>query len=77
MQMVRSFASVKCSDIMNTRDKRALADTTVTLNGKPAKVSGVANDYATVTDLANGTSHEYCWETVKHVIYTQNGAFKS
>ena len=49
----------------------------VTLDGKPAGIRGFNNPYATVCQLPTGLSYEYAWETVKHIVETKNGAFKS
>lgn len=54
----------------------AFTDMDVTLNGKPAKLSGVHKPFATVTDLATGLSAEWSWEAVENVM-RKGGHFKS
>jgi len=53
------------------------APTRPTLNGNPAKVSGFANRFATVTDSTTGLSAEWSWETVDHVVHNRFGAFRA
>lgn len=53
------------------------APTAPTLNGKPAKVMGYGNRFATVADLESGLYAEWSWETVEHVVNNRFGAFKS
>lgn len=55
----------------------AMAPTAPTINGNPARVSGFANRFATVTDAATGLSAEWSWETVEHVVNNRFGAFKA
>lgn len=60
-----------------TRDERqAMCGMAVTLNGKPAKVSGVNLDFARVTDKATGLSCEWAWPTVRRII-ERGGKFQS
>lgn len=54
----------------------ALAEKPVTLNGKPAKVSGIRKPFATVTQLGTGLSAEWSWEAVERVV-NRDGKFKS
>lgn len=49
----------------------------VTLDGKPAVVSGVKCDFAFVAPLRGGAGCEFAWSTVAHVIDNKNGKFKS
>ncbi len=48
----------------------------VTLNGKPARVTGIRNDYALVMALRGETSAEFAWSTVESVV-SSGGNFKS
>jgi hypothetical protein len=53
-----------------------LTEAKVTLNGLPAKVGGVNNRFATVTQLKSGLSAEWSWDAVERVI-SKGGDFKS
>lgn len=53
------------------------APTAPTINGNPAKVSGYANRFATVTDSTTGLSAEWSWETVEHVVNSRFAAFRA
>ena len=57
-------------------EKRALCAEKVTLDDKPAVISGAKNLYATVTDFQSGLSAEFSWDTVKRVV-AKGGKFKS
>ena len=57
-------------------DRHALVLATVTLNGNRARISGIRNDYATVTDSATGMAVEFAWPTVERVV-AKGGAFQS
>lgn len=48
----------------------------ITLNGEPARVTGVNKRFATVTQRKSGLSAEWSWEAVERVI-AKGGAFKS
>ena len=65
------------NDIMPIERRRELAEEEVTLNGRRAKIHGVNNDFATVSQLPNGLSAEWAWATVEHVITNNNGAFNA
>lgn len=60
----------------NYIDRHALVLATVTLDGKRARVSGIRNDFATVTDAATGLSSEWAWPTVERIV-RNGGNFKS
>ena len=60
----------------NYIDRHALVLAAVTLDGKRARVSGIRNDFATVTDSATGMAVEFAWPTVERVV-RNGGAFKS
>jgi hypothetical protein len=49
----------------------------ITLNGVPATLSGLKNDFATVKQYPNGLSAEFAWWTVKHVIEHSKGEFNA
>ena len=56
--------------------RRELCQKVVRLNGKPARISGWAHDFAMVTDLETGLSAEWSWEAVQRVV-DNGGEFKS
>ena len=58
-------------------ERDALVGTEVTLDGKPAVVLGRFADFATVAQVPAGLSYEWNWETVKRIMRTKNGEFKS
>jgi hypothetical protein len=59
------------------RDKRMeLCMTKVTLNGVRARVSGIQNSFATVTQFGTGLSAEWSWEAVERIV-AKGGDFKS
>jgi hypothetical protein len=60
----------------NYIDRHALVLATVTLDGRKARVTGIRNDFATVTDSATGMRVEFAWSTVDRVV-RNGGAFKS
>jgi hypothetical protein len=56
--------------------RRALVEANhITLNGVRASISGVKNDFATITQMPHGLSAEFAWWTVQHVIEHSNGEF--
>jgi hypothetical protein len=48
----------------------------VTLDGKPAVISGYKMPFATVTQLSTGLSAEWSWEAVERIV-TKGGDFQS
>ena len=56
--------------------RRELAAAEVTLNGEPATISGVLNDFATVWQIPNGMKAEFAWQTVEHII-NNGGNFRA
>ena len=56
--------------------RHSLCEASVTLNGNRAKISGVRNAFATVTDLETRMSCEFAWETVARIV-ERGGNFKS
>jgi hypothetical protein len=55
--------------------RRALGDTRVTLDGKPARITGFLMPFAQVQ--SNDDSVEFAWGTVAHVVATSGGNFFS
>ena len=62
---------------LTVEQRMALCREHVTLNGQPARVSGVALSFARVTQIGSGLSAEWSWATVEHVVRTKGGAFES
>lgn len=57
--------------------RRELVSAVVTLNGRPAKISGIYNDAATVWPLDNPAAGvAFAWATVERIV-AAGGAFKS
>lgn len=48
----------------------------ITLNGEPASISGIRNQFATVTQRTSGLSAEWSWEAAARIC-ERDGAFKS
>lgn len=57
--------------------RRLLCDMPVTLDGHPAIVAGVRNEFATVKRLDGRSSHQLAWATVRRIIRTRGGRFLS
>jgi hypothetical protein len=62
--------------MVNFIDRHKLVLATVTLNGNRARISGIRNDFATVTDSKTGLACEFAWPTVERIVLA-GGAFKS
>ena len=58
-------------------ERKRLTEIRVTLDGKPAVILGARADFATVAQIPDGLHYRWSWETVKHIVETENGAFKS
>jgi len=58
-------------------DRYALCATAVTLNDRPARITGARLDFARVTDVATGLSAEWAWPTVAHIVRDGKGRFYS
>jgi hypothetical protein len=70
--------AVRKGPLVIDEDRRyELADTPVTLNGKPAAIFGVKNRFATVAQLPRGEAYEWSWGTVDHVVREHEGRFRS
>lgn len=60
-----------------TREEREeLVAAAVTLNGNRARISGVNNEFATVTDITTRLSAEWAWESAARVV-ANGGKFES
>ena len=58
--------------------RHSLISHNVTLDGKPAKISGAMQDFATIFDLDDlARSVEFAWETVRRIVINKRGAFQS
>lgn len=60
---------------MRNSERIALCSTKVTLNGKPAIITGYRTQFATVRTLDGTMRGEWAWETVKHIV-DNGGHFK-
>lgn len=49
----------------------------ITLNGRPAMLAGIRNEFASVIDAGTGLKCEFAWETVQHIVDNRNGEFHS
>jgi hypothetical protein len=65
---------------MLTMTKQELADKWTgepcTLDGKPARIQGRLNEFATVATLPDGPAYQWAWETVDRIMKAA-GNFKS
>lgn len=64
-----------------TLDERvALTETPVTLDDRPARVTGYRNDFATVTSVSESNdparSAEWAWPTIARIV-AKGGSFQS
>lgn len=57
-------------------DRHSLVLSTAFLNGNKARISGIRNDFATVTDSTTNLSAEFAWATVERIV-RNGGQFKS
>lgn len=57
--------------------RRVLCEIEVTLDGRPAVIGGVRNQFATVATLDGTRSHQWSWESVRRVIRNKGGRFES
>ncbi len=48
----------------------------ITLDGKPAKITGRLNDFATVSELNGPVRVEFAWPTVRRIV-ARDGKFRS
>lgn len=58
-------------------DKRELCSQTVYLDGKPAKVSGARNDWATIYTLDGKSFAGFAWNRVERICREGGGMFAS
>jgi hypothetical protein len=63
---------------VSTEEREALMATPVTLNGRPALISGRLAPFAMVrtNDGERAYVGEWSWHAVRHVIETNGGAFR-
>lgn len=57
-------------------NREELAQSKVTLNGNPAVISGILNDFATITNPKTGEHYEWSWNAVDRIV-SKGGNFKS
>jgi hypothetical protein len=63
--------------IITTEQKYDMISQRVTLNGKPAKISGARRQFAMVATLnSEGASAEFAWSTVARIV-AAGGKFKA
>jgi hypothetical protein len=62
--------------ILTLTQKYDLIAAVVTLDGKPAKVSGALQPFATVAQLPSGNAVEFAWSTVARIV-AKDGSFRS
>lgn len=60
----------------STIDRHALILSFATLNGTRAAISGIRNEFATVTQISTGLACEFAWATVERIVKS-GGNFKS
>lgn len=60
---------------MSLDERRELCQGRVTLDGQPAVVGGVRNDYATVASLDGKLAGEWSWQAVRRVRTERGGRF--
>jgi hypothetical protein len=53
-----------------------LMTATVTLDGKPAQISGAKQDHAMVRTYPDGNGYSWSWDTVRDVV-AKGGNFRS
>lgn len=61
---------------MNEERKRELCEEDVRLNGEPARISGVRNEFATVCQYPHGLCVEFAWQTVERIV-NNGGNFRA
>lgn len=69
-------AHIRLADAL-LNERRLLAAAKVTLDGRPAKIGGIRNDFATVTSLYTGASFEWSWHAAAHIVEDCEGRFRS
>lgn len=52
---------------MTYNEKKQLCEKRVTLNGKSAVISGAKMEFASVSQIPEGASYEWAWETVDRI----------
>lgn len=66
----------RTEDHPTSAQKIAMTKIKITLNGEPAVLSGIRNQFATVTQSRTGLKAEWSWEAVRNVI-RKGGRFES
>lgn len=64
------------ADAVPLDERRELCAADVTLDGRPARIAGSRNDFATVRVRATGLGAEWSWPTVRRVV-ANGGEFRS
>lgn len=63
---------------LDDAQRQRLCETKVTLDGEPARISGWANSFASVTRSdGRGGVVTFAWATAAHVVADKSGAFFS
>jgi hypothetical protein len=57
--------------------RRGFCDEKVTLNGRPASISGALLRFAIVSDNETGLACEFAWPTVERICNERDGKFFS
>jgi hypothetical protein len=65
------------TEFVGLDERRELANTEVTLNGRRAVICGVQNQFATVATIPNGPAFEWAWPAVRRIVKEKGGAFKN
>ena len=63
--------------VSTERRRELVAEREVTLNDLPARISGIRNQFATITQLDTRLGCEFAWETVDHIVRNRDGKFNS
>jgi len=65
------------SALVSLQRKRELVDTPVSLNGRPARIVGVQQPFATVATIPQGPAMEWSWEAADRIVREHGGSFQS
>jgi len=60
---------------ISREERQELCSRRVTVNGAPAKISGVTRKWASVTVLPDGASYEWTWAVVARIVREAGGRF--
>lgn len=61
---------------MDEDEKYALTQVNVTLNGRPARISGYKHEFARVYDIETLATFEWSWDAVERIV-ENGGHFKT